>query len=83
MLPCLSGVLRRPIYVGQQRNSVANWTVDCAGGVLHNSTLSKNRLEFDPNHLKDNGKTLIGASNKDSKGQILFVVPQRLLLGAT
>lgn len=44
------------------------WT----GAVLHNKTLSKDRLEFDSKHLKNNGKTSTGPSNKDSKGHILF-----------
>lgn len=53
------------------------WT----SGVLHSNTLSKDRLEFDPKHLKDNGKTLIGPSNKDSKGQILFVSATKTFTG--
>lgn len=62
----------KEIYVGQERNSVANWTVDrwCP---VQNNTLSKDRLEFDSKHLKDTRKTLIGPSKKDSKGQILFI----------
>lgn len=45
------------------------WT----GSVLHNNTSSKDRLVFDSKHLKGNGKTLIGLSNKENKEQILFL----------
>lgn len=53
------------------------WT----GAVHSNNTLSKERLELDPKHLKDNGKPLIGPSNKDSKGQILFLSAIKTVTG--
>lgn len=49
------------------------------GGVLHNNTLSKDRLVFDSKHLKDNGKT--GPSNKDIKGQILLLSAIKTVTG--
>lgn len=53
------------------------WT----GGVLNSNTLSKDKLAFDPKHLKDNGKTLIEPRNKNSKGQILFISAIKAVTG--